>query len=117
MLVDPLPAGAKFVVRRCYSSMIVRTLWFYLKAVFDACNSATLLGKTFDGLLREPRDTQLLTLDLEHHRCNRVFVPWVNKGFRRTQSRWNNVGESILLRLVDSSIDQMTSTTSTAVCV
>ncbi|KAF8815603.1 hypothetical protein BYT27DRAFT_7333839 [Phlegmacium glaucopus] len=54
MLVDPLPAGAKLV------------------AVFDACNSATLL-------------------DLEHYRCNRVYVPWINKGFRRTASRWNTV--------------------------
>ena len=56
MLVDPLPAGAKFVVRRCCSSTTIRTsdLWFYLKAVFDACNSATLLGKTFNELLREP---------------------------------------------------------------
>ena len=54
MMVDPLPAGAKLVVRCSCSSMIVsRNLRFmvFLKAVFDACNSATLLGKTFDELL------------------------------------------------------------------
>ena len=38
----------------------------------------------------------------EVYRCNRVYVPWVNRGFRRTQSRWKNVGESILLIHVES---------------
>ena len=59
MLVEPLPAGAKLVVRRCCSSMIIRTsgLRFYPKAIFDACNSATLLGNAFHELLRESRDS------------------------------------------------------------
>lgn len=26
--------------------------------------------------------------DLFHYRCNRVWVPWCNKGPRRTRSRW-----------------------------
>lgn len=27
--------------------------------------------------------------DLKHFRCNRVYVPWLNKGNRRTNSLWN----------------------------
>ena len=90
-----------------------------LKAVFDACNSATLLGKTFSELYLNAMRLKFSTLDLKHHRCNRVYVPWVNKGFRRTQSQWNNVGESILLLQcgvgMDSLIDKTTA--STPVCV
>ncbi|KDR79908.1 hypothetical protein GALMADRAFT_222842 [Galerina marginata CBS 339.88] len=41
-----------------------------LFAVFDSCHSGTLL-------------------DLKHFRCNRVYVPWINKGNRRTASLWN----------------------------
>ncbi|KIM40751.1 hypothetical protein M413DRAFT_167260 [Hebeloma cylindrosporum] len=41
-----------------------------LIAVFDSCFSASLL-------------------DLKHFRCNRVYVPWLNKGNRRTNSLWN----------------------------
>ncbi|KAF8816851.1 hypothetical protein BYT27DRAFT_7181309 [Phlegmacium glaucopus] len=36
-----------------------------LVAIFDSCHSASLL-------------------DLEHFRCNRVYVPWLNKGRRKT---------------------------------
>lgn len=42
-----------------------------------------------------------LTSDLEHYRCNRVYVPWVNKGFRRTRTQWNTVGESMLVPVVE----------------
>ncbi|KAF8965366.1 hypothetical protein BDZ97DRAFT_1918225 [Flammula alnicola] len=42
-----------------------------LMAVFDSCHSGTLL-------------------DLKHFRCNRVYVPWLNKGYRRTNSLWNS---------------------------
>ncbi|KJA20433.1 hypothetical protein HYPSUDRAFT_43125 [Hypholoma sublateritium FD-334 SS-4] len=42
-----------------------------LIAVFDSCHSGTLL-------------------DLKHFRCNRVYVPWMNKGNRRTNSNWNS---------------------------
>ncbi|KAF8905200.1 caspase domain-containing protein [Gymnopilus junonius] len=41
-----------------------------LIAVFDSCFSGTLL-------------------DLKHFRCNRVYIPWINKGERRTASLWN----------------------------
>ncbi|KAF9475281.1 hypothetical protein BDN70DRAFT_883915 [Pholiota conissans] len=41
-----------------------------LIAVFDSCHSGSLL-------------------DLKHFRCNRVYVPWINKGNRRTNSLWN----------------------------
>jgi hypothetical protein len=41
-----------------------------LIAVFDSCHSGSLL-------------------DLKHFRCNRVYVPWVNKGDRKTKSLWN----------------------------
>jgi len=36
-----------------------------LVAIFDSCHSCSLL-------------------DLEHFRCNRVYVPWLNKGRRKT---------------------------------
>ncbi|KAF7351287.1 Mitochondrial chaperone BCS1 [Mycena sanguinolenta] len=41
-----------------------------LVAVFDSCHSASLL-------------------DLAHFRCNRVYVPWISKGRRRSDDRWN----------------------------
>lgn len=41
-----------------------------LVAVFDSCHSASLL-------------------DLDHFRCNRVYVPWISKGRRRSDSLWN----------------------------
>ncbi|KAF7335715.1 hypothetical protein MVEN_02227000 [Mycena venus] len=43
-----------------------------LVAVFDSCHSATLL-------------------DLEHLRCNRVFVPWVSKTKRKTDEKRNRI--------------------------
>ncbi|KAJ7864900.1 hypothetical protein B0H13DRAFT_1081849 [Mycena leptocephala] len=30
-------------------------------------------------------------LDLQHYRCNRVFVPWIEKGRRYSNDRWNSV--------------------------
>jgi len=41
-----------------------------LVAVFDSCHSGSLL-------------------DLEHVRCNQVYVPWISKGKRRTDSKLN----------------------------
>ncbi|KAJ7136837.1 peptidase C14, caspase domain-containing protein [Mycena epipterygia] len=43
-----------------------------LVAVFDSCHSASLL-------------------DLEHLRCNRVFVPWISKGKRQSDDMRNNI--------------------------
>ncbi|KAJ6559881.1 caspase domain-containing protein [Mycena capillaripes] len=51
-----------------------------LVAVFDSCHSASLL-------------------DLAHFRCNRVYVPWLSKGRRRSDERWNAVGEFFFLFL------------------
>ncbi|KAF8903597.1 peptidase C14, caspase domain-containing protein [Mucidula mucida] len=42
-----------------------------LIAVFDSCHSASLL-------------------DLDHFRCNRVYVPYVSKGRRKSDSLWNH---------------------------
>ncbi|KAK7041496.1 hypothetical protein VNI00_009364 [Paramarasmius palmivorus] len=41
-----------------------------LVAIFDSCHSASLL-------------------DLKHFRCNRVYVPWMSKGRRQSDSMWN----------------------------
>ncbi|KAF9259602.1 kinase-like protein [Marasmius fiardii PR-910] len=41
----------------------------HLVAIFDCTHSASLL-------------------DLEHLRCNRVYVPWISKGRRRSDSMW-----------------------------
>lgn len=47
----------------------------HLVAVFDSCHSDSLL-------------------DLPHHRCNRVYVPWLSKGKRRTAFLRNSVVRS-----------------------
>ncbi|KJA17753.1 hypothetical protein HYPSUDRAFT_1006337 [Hypholoma sublateritium FD-334 SS-4] len=47
-----------------------------LNAFFDCCHSGTLL-------------------DLFHHRCNRVWVPWCNKGTRRTRSHWEIIRRKV----------------------
>ncbi|KAJ6613983.1 caspase domain-containing protein [Mycena sp. CBHHK59/15] len=49
-----------------------------LVAVFDSCHSASLL-------------------DLAHFRCNRVYVPWLSKGRRRSDDRWNAVVRRLAL--------------------
>ncbi|ESK89580.1 hypothetical protein Moror_8651 [Moniliophthora roreri MCA 2997] len=41
-----------------------------LVAILDSCHSATLLN-------------------LKHFRCNRVYVPWISKGRRQSDSLWN----------------------------
>ncbi|KAF8641346.1 hypothetical protein AX16_010044 [Volvariella volvacea WC 439] len=43
-----------------------------LVAIIDACHSGSML-------------------DLEHMKCNRVYVPWVSKGFRATKTKWHDV--------------------------
>ncbi|CAA7261260.1 unnamed protein product [Cyclocybe aegerita] len=43
-----------------------------LTAIFDSCHSGTLL-------------------DLPHYRCNRVHLPFENKGVRRTKPLWRNI--------------------------
>ncbi|KAG6914795.1 hypothetical protein DXG01_015254 [Tephrocybe rancida] len=57
-----------------------------LVAIFDSCHSASLL-------------------DLEHLRCNQVYVPWISKGKRKSDSRLNGIG-----MLLDEFPDQETLT-------
>ncbi|KAF8816852.1 hypothetical protein BYT27DRAFT_6378931 [Phlegmacium glaucopus] len=52
-------------------------------AVLDSCHSGTLL-------------------DLMHHRCNRVYVPWVSKGNRRTTFKRNIITRQETQLPVDS---------------
>ncbi|KAJ6595026.1 peptidase C14, caspase domain-containing protein [Mycena vulgaris] len=49
-----------------------------LVAVFDSCHAATLL-------------------DLEHLRCNRVFVPWLSKGKRKSDELRNRMVRRLAL--------------------
>ncbi|KAJ6532726.1 caspase domain-containing protein [Mycena vulgaris] len=44
----------------------------HLVAVFDTCYSNSLL-------------------DLNHYRCNRVFVPWISRGRRSSEDKWQDV--------------------------
>jgi hypothetical protein len=48
----------------------------FLLAVFDTCHSGTML-------------------DLPHHHCNSVYVPWQSKGQRVTMTMRNNNGTSL----------------------
>ncbi|KAJ7279716.1 peptidase C14, caspase domain-containing protein [Mycena rebaudengoi] len=49
-----------------------------LIAVFDCCHSASLL-------------------DLQHSRCNRVYVPWLSKGMRRSDDKRNRIVRRLAL--------------------
>lgn len=71
-LVKPLPPKCSLIVSSPYMFS-----WFLadiFQAVFDSCHSGSLL-------------------DLKHFRCNQVYVPWLNKGQRRTDSLWNSTSE------------------------
>ena len=72
-LVNPLPKGSA------------------LTAIFDSCNSGTLLGNVSAHTLSGVAYTQK---DLEHYECNDVYRPWVNKGKRKSKTLQNNVGTS-----------------------
>lgn len=66
-----------------------------LVAIFDACHSATLLGMLSSCSLKPRLDAALV--DLEHSHCNRVVVPYVSKGRRRSRTLWNqNVRKNAL---------------------
>ncbi|KAJ7064624.1 peptidase C14, caspase domain-containing protein [Mycena amicta] len=60
-----------------------------LVAVFDSCHSASLL-------------------DLEHQRCNRVFVPWLSKGKRRTDELRNRMVRHLALPAISPSSYSLT---------
>lgn len=73
--------GSRYSVRPPTTSPIVLLLtssvFCILVDIFDCCHSGTLL-------------------DLPHYHCNNVWVPWISKGERRTKSRMNYLGQSIL---------------------
>ncbi|KAJ6532727.1 caspase domain-containing protein [Mycena vulgaris] len=54
----------------------------HLVAVLDTCHSGPLLGLT-------------------HYRCNRVFVPWISRGRRYSEDKWQGVvrRDALLSRL------------------
>ncbi|KAJ7766108.1 caspase domain-containing protein [Mycena metata] len=66
-----------------------------LVAVFDSCHSASLL-------------------DLAHFRCNRVYVPWLSKGRRKSDEMWNAVVRKLALPLLPLSRSGTTNAATTA---
>jgi hypothetical protein len=49
------------------------------------------LGYAVLTFIDRSRVTNSVFLDLEHYRCNRVYVPWRSKGRRKSDTRWNEV--------------------------
>lgn len=70
-LIKPLPARSQ------------------LTAILDCCHSGSLLGKWPTRLPVVFFVINLVSSDLQHFRCNGVYVPWVNKGVRRTDTIQN----------------------------
>ena len=73
-IIAPLPVGCSLLV----SSSLIQVrfpifLCYVCQAIFDASHSGTLL-------------------DLPHHHCNSVYVPWQSKGERRTMTMHNKNG-------------------------
>ncbi|KAH8834180.1 caspase domain-containing protein, partial [Flagelloscypha sp. PMI_526] len=84
-LVDSLPVGSHLFVR--YISVIEYICRLRLSRL-----SLTLVIRHLYWVGSSSRmvPTELRTiLDLEHHRCNRVYVPWMSKGRRKSDSMWN----------------------------
>ena len=92
LLVDPLPIESTLV-----ASIIFILIYFFKvligsgQAIFDSCHSCSLLGMGFEfffvhSWLYHPSD-------LEHCRCNRVYVPWLNKGQRKTDFHRNIISK------------------------
>ncbi|KAJ6532736.1 caspase domain-containing protein [Mycena vulgaris] len=67
-LVEPLPVGA------------------HLVAVLDTSHSGILLGQHAPFPIRRNN-----LADLTHYRCNRVFVPWIFRGRRNSEDKWQDV--------------------------
>ena len=61
------------------------------QAVFDSCHSCSLLGRFCISFWFT---ANYIILDLEHFRCNRVYVPWRNKGRRKSDFPRNIMSES-----------------------
>ncbi|KAG7094584.1 hypothetical protein E1B28_005410 [Marasmius oreades] len=66
-----IPCDGKLIKDDVLRTILVDSLppKSHLVAIFDSCHSASLL-------------------DLKHFRCNRVYVPWISKGRRRSDSKW-----------------------------
>ncbi|KAL0569231.1 SCF ubiquitin ligase complex subunit cdc4 [Marasmius crinis-equi] len=65
------PNDANLIKDDVLKKILVDTLptGSHLVAIFDSCHSASLL-------------------DLKHFRCNRVYVPWISKSRRKSDSMW-----------------------------
>jgi len=61
-----------------------------LTAIFDSCNSGTLLGNVPSALSLPT--AAYVQKDLGHYKCNNVYRPWVNKGKRRSKTLQNCAG-------------------------
>jgi hypothetical protein len=76
ILVDPLPVGCTLIVSGSLFRVCFRIPICYVpQVIFDASHSGTML-------------------DLPHHHCNSVYVPWQSKGRRRTVTLRNMNGWS-----------------------
>jgi hypothetical protein len=80
-ILIPLPVGCSLLVRTSSSCLFLGTLCCTLQAILDTCHSGTML-------------------DLPHHHCNSVWVPWQSKGERRTMTMQNINGSSSHLTFV-----------------
>ncbi|KAL0953665.1 hypothetical protein HGRIS_004864 [Hohenbuehelia grisea] len=74
MPCDDSPTASKIITDNDLHRYLVSPLpvGSHLVAVFDSCHSATLL-------------------DLEHIRCNRVYVPWISKGRRKSDTIYDYI--------------------------
>jgi hypothetical protein len=72
-------------------------IYIYIYSPLSIRVTQELFWVSFDELNAqlEAWDIMRLCLDLMHYRCNRIYVPWVNKGVRRTEFIRNIISESI----------------------
>ena len=76
-ILVPLPVGCFLLVRSSLFYVACQIpLCLLFQAILDTCHSGTML-------------------DLPHHHCNNVYVPWQSKGERRTMSMQNYNGSSL----------------------
>jgi hypothetical protein len=75
-ILVPLPVGCFLLVRSSVFYVAFQIPLYLSQAILDTCHSGTML-------------------DLPHHHCNNVYVPWQSKGERRTMTMQNNNGSSL----------------------
>jgi hypothetical protein len=68
-----------------------------MQAVFDSCHSGTLLGALGYLVTSIAGLTGPLRADLDHYKCNAVYVPWVSKGTRATDTPRNSISRQLAL--------------------